>query len=78
MTNNDQVLFETDGISSDEAWSVIIKGTARVLQTEEEIAAAEALPVQTWIPTLKDFYVEVKPTSVSGRHFKLGQQPERF
>lgn len=78
LTINDRVLFEADGIGSGEAWSVVVKGTARVLQTQEEIAAAEALPVETWIPTLKDFYVEVKPASISGRHFKFGQQPERF
>ncbi|WP_043846073.1 pyridoxamine 5'-phosphate oxidase family protein [Crystallibacter crystallopoietes] len=75
---NENVLFETDGISSDEAWSVVIKGTARILQSGEEIAAAESLGLKTWIPTLKDFYIEVKPTRITGRHFILGQQPERF
>jgi hypothetical protein len=29
------------------------------------------------VPTLKDFYVEIDPVSVSGRHFQLGDQPER-
>jgi hypothetical protein len=29
------------------------------------------------VPTLKDFYVEIEPTSISGRHFQLGEQPER-
>jgi uncharacterized protein len=26
---------------------------------------------------LKDFYVEIEPSSVSGRHFQFGEQPER-
>ncbi|MCW2135068.1 pyridoxamine 5'-phosphate oxidase family protein [Arthrobacter sp. VKM Ac-2550] len=77
VTINENVVFETDGITSDEAWSVVVKGTARVLQSGDEIAAAEKLGLKTWIPTLKDFYIELKPVHVSGRHFILGEQPER-
>lgn len=78
LTINEQVLFESDGIGSDEAWSVVLKGTARVLTGSQEIADAEALNVKTWVPTLKDFYVELTPARVSGRHFNFGEQPERF
>ena len=77
LTINSRVLLETDGVLSDEAWSVILRGTARVLTTSSELAAVEALGLKTWVPTLKDFYVEIEPTSVSGRHFQLGEQPER-
>ena len=77
LTINSSVLLETDGILSDEAWSVVLRGTARVLSSSAELAAVEALGLKTWVPTLKDFYVEVVPTSVSGRHFELGEQPER-
>ena len=71
------MLFETDGILSDEAWSVVLRGTARVLTNSAELAAVEELGLKTWVPTLKDFYVEIVPTSVSGRHFEFGDQPER-
>jgi nitroimidazol reductase NimA-like FMN-containing flavoprotein (pyridoxamine 5'-phosphate oxidase superfamily) len=77
LTINSKVLFETDGILSDEAWSVVLRGTARVLSSSAEVAAVEELGLKTWVPTLKDFYVEVVPTSVSGRHFLFGEQPER-
>ncbi len=77
LTINSKVLFETDGILSDEAWSVILRGNARVLQLSADIAAAEALGLKPWVPTLKDFYVEIEPTSVTGRHFELGAHPER-
>ena len=77
LTINSSVLLETDGILSDEAWSVVLRGTARVLSSSAELAAVEALGLKTWVPTLKDFYVEVIPTSVSGRHFLFGEQPER-
>jgi uncharacterized protein len=77
LTINSKVLFETDGILSDEAWSIVLRGTARVLTTSAELEAVEALELKTWVPTLKDFYVEILPTSVSGRHFLFGEQPER-
>jgi nitroimidazol reductase NimA-like FMN-containing flavoprotein (pyridoxamine 5'-phosphate oxidase superfamily) len=77
LTINATVLFETDGVLSDEAWSVVLRGTARVLSTSAELAAVEELGLKSWVPTLKDFYVEIKPTSVSGRHFQVGEQPER-
>jgi nitroimidazol reductase NimA-like FMN-containing flavoprotein (pyridoxamine 5'-phosphate oxidase superfamily) len=77
LTINSKVLFETDGVLSDEAWSVVLRGTARVLDKSADIAAAEALGLKSWVPTLKDFYVEITPTSVSGRHFLFGEQPER-
>lgn len=77
LTINAKVLFETDGILSEEAWSVVLRGTARVLTNSSELAAVEELGLKTWVPTLKDFYVEIEPSSISGRHFVFGEQPER-
>jgi nitroimidazol reductase NimA-like FMN-containing flavoprotein (pyridoxamine 5'-phosphate oxidase superfamily) len=77
LTINSRVLMETDGVLSDEAWSVVLRGTARVLTNSSELAAVEELGLKSWVPTLKDFFVEIVPTSVSGRHFQLGEQPER-
>jgi nitroimidazol reductase NimA-like FMN-containing flavoprotein (pyridoxamine 5'-phosphate oxidase superfamily) len=77
LTINSAVLFEADGVLSDEAWSVVLRGKARVLSNSAELAAVEELGLKSWVPTLKDFYVEIEPVSVSGRHFQLGDQPER-
>jgi nitroimidazol reductase NimA-like FMN-containing flavoprotein (pyridoxamine 5'-phosphate oxidase superfamily) len=77
LTINSAVLFEADGILSDEAWSVVLRGKARVLSNSAELAAVEQLGLKSWVPTLKDFYVEIAPVSVTGRHFQLGDQPER-
>lgn len=77
LTINSRVLLETDGILPDEAWSVVLRGTARVLTNSTELAAVEELGLESWVPTLKDFYVEIVPTSISGRHFKLDDEPER-
>ena len=76
LTINSTVLFEADSILSDEAWSLVLRGKARVLNTSAELAAVEGLGLKSWVPTLKDFYVEIDPVSVSGRHFQLGEQPE--
>ncbi|TLM81498.1 pyridoxamine 5'-phosphate oxidase family protein [Pseudarthrobacter sp. NamE2] len=76
LTINSTVLFEADGILSDEAWSVVLRAKARVLSNSADLAAVEELGLKSWVPTLKDFYVEIDPVSVSGRHFQLGEQPE--
>lgn len=78
LTVNRRVAFEADGISSGEAWSVVVKGTARVLETQAEIDAADELPLRPWIPTLKYTYVELAPDQVIGRHFVLGNEPDRY
>jgi uncharacterized protein len=77
LTINSAVLFEADGILSDEAWSVVLRGKARVLSNSAELAEVEELGLKSWVPTLKDFYVEIEPVTVTGRHFQLGDQPER-
>lgn len=77
LTVNDHVLFETDGILSDEAWSVVVRGTAEQLQTSGEIEEAEKLRLRPWVPTIKDHYVRIIPEEVSGRHFQFGPHPER-
>ena len=78
LTVNNRVAFETDGVGRDEAWSVVVKGTARVLDKQWEIAAADQLPLRPLVPTLKYIFVEITPTRVSGRRFQLGPEPERY
>src|SRR5699024_4897467 len=39
MAVNNEVVFEADGILSDQAWSVVVRGTARLLETSAEISA---------------------------------------
>ncbi|WP_146339725.1 MULTISPECIES: pyridoxamine 5'-phosphate oxidase family protein [Nesterenkonia] len=77
LTVNDEVLFEADQISTDEGWSVIVRGHAHWLQGAAEIEQAESLGLQPWVSTLKDYYVQIRPTEISGRHFTFGPHPER-
>jgi len=75
---NANVAFEADGVGSDEAWSVVVKGAARILESQTEIDAANELPLQPWTQARKWTYVEITPTSISGRRFTLGAEPERY
>jgi nitroimidazol reductase NimA-like FMN-containing flavoprotein (pyridoxamine 5'-phosphate oxidase superfamily) len=77
MTIHGYVAFEIDGYSDTEAWSVVVKGSARWLDSRAEIDEADAQPLTSWIPTLKYVYVRITPTHVSGRRFVRGVEPER-
>ncbi|GAA1412317.1 hypothetical protein AUR04nite_10770 [Glutamicibacter uratoxydans] len=76
MAINAKVAFEADGILADEAWSVVVHGTAELLESEADIQEARESGVSPWIPTQKDFWVRIHVDSISGRHFELGEQPE--
>ncbi|APZ33616.1 pyridoxamine 5-phosphate oxidase [Microbacterium aurum] len=78
LTINDQVLFEVDEYTDTDAWSVVVRGTARRLDTPEEVRAADELPLRPWIPTLKYNYVRITATSLSGRDIERGEEPDRY
>ena len=60
----------TYGIRNDTAASVIVRGRARVLEGDE-VYRAESLPLRPWVPTMKNVVVEIEPTELSGRRFRL-------
>jgi len=72
------VALEIDGYSDAEAWSVVVKGSAARLEHQDQIDAADTLPLTPWIPTLKYTWVRITPTVVSGRRFRRGTEPERY
>lgn len=78
LTIDDDVLFEVDEYTDTDAWSVVVRGNARRLQTSAEVEAADALPLSPWIPTLKYNYVRITPASISGREFQRGEEPDRY
>ena len=69
---NNRVLFEVDDHNVAEGWSVIIKGTARSLRTNEEIEEAERAQVLPWTSSEKSHYVRIIPEVVTGRRFRFG------
>lgn len=78
LTINNSVALETDSVGRGKAWSVVVKGTARVLELQSEIQAANELPLRPLAPTLKYVWVEITPTQISGRRFSLDPEPERY
>ena len=72
---NDQVLFEADDHTADEGWSVIVRGTARMLTTAEEIHEADRAQLMPWVATTKLRYVRITPDEISARRFRFGPEP---
>lgn len=76
---NPDVLYEVDHVVEGEsAWSVVVKGTATLVKDTDEVQHADSLDLKPWVPTLKYNYVRITPTSISGRAFTLGEEPERY
>lgn len=74
---NHDVLFEVDDHNATEGWSVIVRGTAHSLHTEEEIEDADRAQVVPWTTSEKPHYVRVLPRQVTGRHFRFGGPAQR-
>ncbi len=73
---NDRVLFEADDHTVGEGWSVIVRGTARILTTAEELHDADRAQLMPWVATEKLRYVRITPAEVSGRRFRFGPEPQ--
>jgi nitroimidazol reductase NimA-like FMN-containing flavoprotein (pyridoxamine 5'-phosphate oxidase superfamily) len=69
---NNRVLFEVDEHNVAEGWSVIVKGRARSLRTDEQIEEAERAQLLPWVSSEKTHYVRVLPDMVTGRRFRFG------
>ncbi len=65
------VVLEIDEHDDQFAQSVIVRGMARVLSEAEE-HRVEAVDLRPWLDTLKYNVVEIVPTRITGRRFKLG------
>lgn len=73
---NSHVLFEADDHNLVEGWSVVLKGMARTLRDDEEIGKADQGQLLPWTATVKRHYVRIRPTSISGRRFVFGTEPD--
>jgi nitroimidazol reductase NimA-like FMN-containing flavoprotein (pyridoxamine 5'-phosphate oxidase superfamily) len=69
---NDRVVFEADQHDPTEGWSVIVRGSARLLRTDEELDEADQAGLLSWTATTKQHFVRIRPLSVTGRRFEFG------
>lgn len=76
LTIHSSIAFEVDGFTGEEAFSVVVKGTAEEFDRDAEVITAERLGVRPWAPEEKDRWVRILPTSVDGRAFAHESRPE--
>lgn len=72
---SDEVLFEADEHTDEGGWSVIVRGGAHILNTADEIHAADRTGLIPWVATEKLRYVRITPTQMSARRFRFGPEP---
>lgn len=75
---NGNVALQADEVSPDEVWSVVVKGSARILDTQSETDEANTLSLQPMMSTLKYTYVEITPAEITGLRFVPAPEPQRY
>ena len=78
LTVNANVAFEADGFDDTSSWSVVVLGAARAIESPGKIDTLNALPLHPFAPALKYVWVEITPTELRGRSFKMGPEPQRY
>jgi nitroimidazol reductase NimA-like FMN-containing flavoprotein (pyridoxamine 5'-phosphate oxidase superfamily) len=73
---NQRVAFEADMHDVAQGWSVVVKGVAHVPQAGAEIDDAERAQVLPWTATIKQRYIRILPTHITGRRFAFGAEPD--
>ncbi|KGN33292.1 flavin-nucleotide-binding protein [Knoellia sinensis KCTC 19936] len=70
---NQAVAFEVDGYDLEraEAWSVVIRGTAREVTDLDETIAVMRLPLHPWAGGSKPHLLRLLPDTVSGRRIHV-------
>ena len=76
LTMRNTVAFEIDGWDDTSAWSVLVKGKASALDTDDAIRAASHTGVKPWTPDPKNTFVQIQPSEVTGRRFARGHKAE--
>jgi nitroimidazol reductase NimA-like FMN-containing flavoprotein (pyridoxamine 5'-phosphate oxidase superfamily) len=70
ITERPGVAFEVDGQDGVSHWSVVIKGSARRLDSDEEIHESGVEKLVTASPTSKNDFVAITVGSITGRRFR--------
>ena len=70
LARNPHVAFEAEGDAEGFRWSVVLRGTARRLDRDDEIEASGVLDLRSTSPTGKYDYLEIAPVTLTGRRFR--------
>ena len=74
LTAHPIVALETDGTHNRRRWSVVVRGSAVRLGSDEEIEASGVLSLHSLVPTEKWNYVRITVSSITGRQFTSSRQ----
>lgn len=74
LTQYNTVVFESDDWQEKAGWSVIVRGEARVFDTDEEIERAGELLKLPWQTDVEAEYVRITPSAISGRSTNFGTE----
>ena len=72
ITHDPVVAFEVDAVDDVHRWSVVVRGQARRLDSDDEIERSGVLDLSTRTPTAKHLYVRITPRVVTGRRYRWG------
>lgn len=69
------IAFEADGLNpyGTIAWSVVVKGTAELVEDAEELQEAATTSLSPWEAGVKDHLIRIVPTDLSGRRFVISE-----
>ncbi|GAA4502900.1 hypothetical protein GCM10023191_055090 [Actinoallomurus oryzae] len=70
-----KVAFEIDELRPEtrEAWSVLIQGSVRHVESENERASVRESGVEPWAGGARELYLRIQPTRITGR--RIGGKP---
>lgn len=74
LLTNDNIAFQVDGWDDEGGWSVVLHGSAEVVNDEEDLARFAKSPLRPWIPTSKPIWVRLSPGDLTGRQFYFGPE----
>ena len=66
LTEAPTVAFEVDGHDAKRYWSVVLHGTARLLDDDREIIRSGVLELASWTPGEKHHFVRITPSEITG------------
>jgi nitroimidazol reductase NimA-like FMN-containing flavoprotein (pyridoxamine 5'-phosphate oxidase superfamily) len=70
--------FEADALDPEHraGWSVVVKGRVHEVTDRDELHRLGALPLALWTNGVKDHWVRIRPTEVTGRRIHTGEEVE--
>lgn len=69
VSSESRVAVEVDGADEDDYWSVVARGTAEQVTSEEELHRVGVEHFRSWTATPKQFVLRVTVSLVTGRRF---------